>query len=75
MDIAYLYRELAVTLHSAGEIQKAMVCCRKVINIYDQLAKVNTVEYVSALSFLGEMMRDCEDVKGAVKVYTQVVAL
>jgi hypothetical protein len=68
-DIAYLYRELGVTLHSAGEIVKAMTCVRKVINIYESLRKTNTVEYVNALSFMGEMMRDVEDVKGAVKVY------
>jgi len=27
------------------------------------------LDYVMALSFMGEMLRDCEDTKGAVKVY------
>ena len=39
-DIAYLYKELAVTLQSAGEITKAMTCVRKVVAIYEALGKL-----------------------------------
>ena len=38
-----------------------MICVRKQINLYNALSKSETLEYVYALSFLGEMQRDIED--------------
>ena len=57
-DIAYLYKELAVTYHGNDDLENASKCIKKQLAIWDQLGKNNNLDYSGCLTFLGELYRD-----------------
>ena len=74
-DIAYLYNELAVTYQGNDDLENAAKCVRKQLGIFDHLKKTDTLEYVSSLTFLGEMYVDMENHVEAIDVLERAIAV
>jgi hypothetical protein len=49
-----------VTYQGNDDLENASKCVKKQLDIFDHLKKNDTLEYVSSLTFLGEMYVDLE---------------
>ena len=74
-DIAYLYNELAVTYQGNDDLENASKCVKKQLDIFDHLKKNDTLEYVSSLTFLGEMYVDLEQHKLAIDAFERAIEI
>jgi len=51
---------LAVTYQGNDDLENAAKCVKKQLSIFEALKKTDSLEYVSSLTFLGEMYVDLE---------------